>query len=141
MKTLRFTRPHSLSTLHDELVEAIPALAPLDPPDPLAPEAREPVISVEQDYEDAPPGHGDRAATPIENGIRLTVPDDADEEAIRAVVDAHHPAPRPPEKSPAERVADVLRDEAASPAVDAAGLEAKVNRVAALIAEVLDPSA
>lgn len=77
MKRLYFRRPNRLSPLHDELLAAIPALSPV----PNARGELQAVMHVE--------GLGD--------DIWLTVPDDADEAAINAVVQAHNPlAPRPP---------------------------------------------
>ena len=70
MKTLTFTQPHNLSQLHDELL-SIEALKPV----PGASGRNEAVIRVE--------GKDDV--------ITLSVPDDADEGAIQAIIDAHSP--------------------------------------------------
>jgi len=79
MKTLRYTFSNSLTKFHDELCSAVPSLAPKlpDVADPERPDAKEAVIHVE--------GLGDE--------VCLTVPDDADEVAIQAVVDAHDATP------------------------------------------------
>ena len=76
MKTLTFTKANNLSQLMDELLAAIPALAPVTQNAQLVP-----VMQLE--------GQGD--------SIRLTVPDTADETAIGNVVTAHvAQAPPPP---------------------------------------------
>ena len=80
MKRLHFAKPNNLSRLHDELLAAIPTLRPI----PNARGENEPVMAVE--------GRGD--------DIWLTVPDDADEAAIAAIVQAHDAtrvAPRVPD--------------------------------------------
>lgn len=68
---LHYERPNDLSKLHDELLAALPALRPTE---------GGPVLAVE--------GLGD--------DIWLTVPDDADQDAIAAVVAAHDPTPSEP---------------------------------------------
>ena len=73
MKQLHFNRSNNLSGLHDELLLAIPAL-------------RQVVVGVEGRNVALPEnmiveGHDDN--------IWLTVPDDSDEVAIQAIVDAH----------------------------------------------------
>lgn len=72
MKRLHYQIPHNLSVLHDELLAAIPALAPRVS----ATGNREPILGVE----------GDDA------NVWLTVPDDTDEAAISEVVQSHDPA-------------------------------------------------
>ena len=70
MKRLHYAKAHTLNLLHDEIITAIPALAPI--------------------RDDA--GDGTPVMTAVEGkgtDIWLTVPDDADEAAIQAVVDAH----------------------------------------------------
>ena len=80
MKRLHFQIPNNLSLLHDELLAAIPGLGPA--PNTLGildsdteQVELEPVIAVEGDG----------------SNVWLTVPDDADQAAIRAVVLAHDP--------------------------------------------------
>jgi hypothetical protein len=68
MKTLTFVRPHDLGKLHDELLAAGVPLPLVNGCTPVQ-------------------GRGDE--------IMLTVPDDADEQLIAAVVAAHDPAPAP----------------------------------------------
>lgn len=85
MKRLHYTRTNNLSKLHDELLAAIPALRPIPNDDGKLVV----VMRVE--------GRGD--------DIWLTVPDDADETAIAAVVDAHDPTPRPVPPTVEERLA------------------------------------
>ena len=68
MKTLTYTRRHDLGRLHDELLAAGVPLPLLDGCTPVQ-------------------GRGDE--------IILSVPDDADEQAIAAVVAAHDPTPVP----------------------------------------------
>ncbi len=65
--TIKRTKAHKLTLLHDELLAAFPAL-------------RE-TLRVEGPTPDDPP-----------NTIRLTVPDGTDEGAIVAIVQAHNPA-------------------------------------------------
>jgi hypothetical protein len=81
MKTLTFQQPNYLNQLHDELLASLPALRPTRDPSGRTfldgTPALVPVMRVE--------GMGD--------AITLIVPDDADEMAIRAVVQAHVPAP------------------------------------------------
>jgi len=78
-KILHFQRPRHLDKLHGELL-ILPALKPIT-------NAR-----------------GEREAVLLLSGkddnIWLTVPDDADEAAIQAVVDAHDPTPPPPPEPP-----------------------------------------
>ena len=77
MKRLSYAKVNNLSSLHDELLAAMPALRPVLN----ASGDREAVMGVE--------GRG--------ANIWLTVPDTADEAAIAAVVAAHDAlAPRPP---------------------------------------------
>lgn len=78
MKTLTYTRAHNLGQLHDQIMAGVPALAGTyaRPGDG----AQEPKLRAES----------------VGDAIRLTVPDDADEGAIAAVVAAHVPAPPPP---------------------------------------------
>ncbi|HXI15912.1 MAG TPA: hypothetical protein VNM48_06030 [Chloroflexota bacterium] len=74
MKTLTLTKAHDISQLHDELLAAVPTA----------------LVCVRAD------GVCDAVAI-VEsagNEIRLTVPDDADEAAIAAVVKAHVPSVR-----------------------------------------------
>ena len=77
MKTLNFVRTNNLPLLHDELMGAIPALKSIpnsnEEPGPLGLIVLEPGMGVEGRGED----------------IWLTVPDEADEVAITAVVQAH----------------------------------------------------
>jgi len=74
MKRLHFQKANNLDAFHDELLAALPNLRPV--PNPSTERAElEAVIRVE--------GLGD--------DIWLTVPDDADEAAIAAVVQAHDP--------------------------------------------------
>ena len=93
MKTLSFSRAHDLAQLHNELLAAVPALAGTFLRDD---GAEEPKLRVEG----------------IGTTVHLTVPDDADERAIAAVVDAHEPKPAP-ESGP-------TRDERLLAAVDQA---------------------
>lgn len=80
MKRLQFDRPINLGRLHDQLIAQVPALAP----QPGAGGMLQAVMTVE--------GGTDRAI--------LTVPDEADEAAIQAVVDAHDPTPDVPPARP-----------------------------------------
>lgn len=68
---LTFEHPHRLAKLHDELVAAIPELTPVAGLDG----ALEAVWTISGDGQH----------------LELEVPDDVDEQAIRAVVDAHDP--------------------------------------------------
>lgn len=77
MKRLHFQIPNNLSLLHDELLVAIPALAPIRDADGLG----TPVMQVEGD----------------DNNVWLTVPDNADEAALVAVVQAHDPTQQQPD--------------------------------------------
>ena len=72
MKTLIYSRRHRLGKLHDELVAAIPSLAPI--PDG---EFSRAVMTLG--------GDGRLGGTTIE----IVVPDDTDEQAVAAVVAAH----------------------------------------------------
>ena len=69
MKQLRFSIANNLSALHDEILAAVPSTRP--------------VVN----------GQGENVAVMLVqakgNDISLTVPDDVDEAAIQAVVDAH----------------------------------------------------
>lgn len=71
MKRLHFVKPSNLSVLHDELLVAIPALAPVRDAEGIG----TPVMTVEGD----------------ESNVWLTVPDTTDEAAIAAIVQAHDP--------------------------------------------------
>jgi len=71
MKRLHFNRPNNLSLLHDEILQAIPALRPTVN----VSEELEPTIQVEG----------------LEDDVWLSVPDDADEAAIAFVVQTHDP--------------------------------------------------
>lgn len=93
MKTLTYTRPHDLGRLHDELLAAGVPLPLVNGCTPVQ-------------------GRGDE--------IMLTVPDDADEQLIAAVVAAHDPTPAPPPDPDAELKA----------AIEAA--QAKIERTATL---------
>lgn len=90
MQTLTYTKPHVLGTLHDELLALVPGLAPVPGPDGM-------LVAVLALWDDG----GDV--------ITMTVPDDADEPAIAAVV-AAHPAD-PPIISTAQRAATFASDE------------------------------
>ena len=81
MKILKFVRKHDLSQLHDELIAAIPSLAPVFPesPDPDLPAAMIPVIGV----------YGRRST------IWISVPDDTDPEPVASLVAAHTPSTAP----------------------------------------------
>jgi hypothetical protein len=81
MKVLNFTMHNKLSKLHDELLAAIPALRSVQADPILLIEGvamKEPVMIVQ--------GLSGEAS---DCWVRLTVPDDADESAIQAVIDAH----------------------------------------------------
>ena len=71
MKKLTYTLSNDLSQLHDEILAAIPALRPVTVSGALTP-----VMSV----------------IGLNNAVTLFTPDDADEAAIQAVIDAHTPA-------------------------------------------------
>jgi hypothetical protein len=75
-KRLHFNKPNRINKLHDELLAAIAALRGPQQPDG----SRLAVMTVESSGDD----------------IWLTVPDDADETAIQAVIDAHTNAAPPP---------------------------------------------
>ena len=72
MKTLTYTVLNKLDILHDELLAAIPSLGPI----PTAGGGREAIMAL----------HGN------DQEITLWVPDNADEAAIAAVVEAHDPS-------------------------------------------------
>lgn len=84
MRRLHFQRPNDLSKLQDELLAAIPALRP---------KRGEAVMGVE--------GLGDE--------IWLTVPDDADEAAIAAIVEVHDPTPEPAGPTPIEQLNNAIQ--------------------------------
>jgi len=69
MKTLQYSKPNNLSLLHDELLTAIPTLAPIRDAEGIG----TPVMRVEG----------------RDNEIWLTVPDDADEAEIAAIIASH----------------------------------------------------
>jgi hypothetical protein len=87
---LHYVKKNDLSQLHDELIAAIPSLAPTP---------KGPVMAVE--------GLGD--------DIYLTVPDGTDEQAVAAVVDAHVPSPRIVDLAAAFTVGEKLRTTDAQP--------------------------
>ena len=72
MRRLHYPIPNNLSLLHDQLLAAFPSLRPVSNP---------------QGGLEAKMGLEGNAA-----GVWLTVPDDADEAGIEAVVRAHDPA-------------------------------------------------
>lgn len=78
MKRIHFKIPNKLSQLHDEILAAIPALRSVpNPRGDIGPDGniyKEPVMTHVE-------GSGD--------DVWLTVPDTADEVAIRAVINAH----------------------------------------------------
>jgi len=69
MKTLQYSKPNNLGLLHDELLTAIPTLAPIRDAEGIG----TPVMRVEG----------------LDDNIRLTVPDDTNEVAVEAVIAAH----------------------------------------------------
>lgn len=69
MKQLYFSRPNNLSQLHDEIMVAIPSLAPIRDQEGVG----TPVMAIE--------GIGDE--------IMLSVPDDAQDASIESVVRGH----------------------------------------------------
>ena len=69
MKRLHFNQPNNLSLLHDELITAMPDLAPFD----LGDGTQTPIIQLEGDG----------------NDVWVTVPDDSDEGVIGTIVQAH----------------------------------------------------
>jgi len=71
MKRLHFLKSNNLSLLHDELLAAVPALAPIRDAQGL--------------------GTAVMAVEGTETEVWLTVPDTADETTIAAVVTAHDP--------------------------------------------------
>lgn len=80
MRRVRYSRPHHLTKLHDELVAAIPVLAPK----PRKDGALYSPFTLSGDG----------------TNLELQVPDDADTAAITAVVTAHDPTPPPPPPDP-----------------------------------------
>ncbi|HXI17889.1 MAG TPA: hypothetical protein VNM48_16125 [Chloroflexota bacterium] len=84
MKTLTYTQTHDLSQLHEEVLAALPALR-----DTLRVEGPSSGAQVKD-----PDNAGKYVTLPADppDTFRLTVPDDADEAAIAAVVKAHDPA-------------------------------------------------
>lgn len=70
MKNLTFNRPNLLSKLHDELLAAVPSIRPVN---------GTPVMAVSGD----------------DTHVYLTIPDNADNVAVTAVVNAHDPTPPP----------------------------------------------
>ena len=83
MKRLHFVKPNKLSALHDELIAALPSLAPVRDADGMG----TPVMQVEG----------------LDADVWLTVPDDAGEAAIAAVVQAHDGTMSQPDPSAARR--------------------------------------
>lgn len=98
MKTLTFQHASNLSRLHDALLAAIPALRPIPMVNPPFPGALTAAMQVES-----------TATT-----IILTVPDNADEAAIAAVVAAHDPTPDVPPPLPQYGGDDVPLDQIAA---------------------------
>jgi len=81
MKRLHYELKNTLIRLHEELLEAIPALRPIAVASPraiLGDDLRREAVMV--------PVEGDA------DNVWLTVPDDADEAAIERVVAAHKPS-------------------------------------------------
>lgn len=113
MKTLTYTQPHHLSTIHDELIAAVPALAP----------------EVGAD--------GRRVARASVSGdgstLTLRVPDDTDEAAVLAVVEAHDPTPPPPPPDPDAELAAAITAVSTSEIVDPAARAAMDALKAALL--------
>lgn len=90
MKRLHFVKPNNLSSLHDELIAAMPTLRRVA----IDPDGRATALPDNLRVEG------------LNDDIWLTVPDTADEVAIAAVVVAHNPAaPRPPLPLTAEQQA------------------------------------
>lgn len=83
MKTLRYSIPNNLSGLHDELLAALPSMKP-SPTGPIDPQTGRPENVPQMAVE----GIQGTEATAY---VQLTVPDDANEAVIRAVVLAHNP--------------------------------------------------
>lgn len=79
MKKLHYPIPNNLSALHDELLVALPTLAPVKD----AHGTGTPVIQVSGN----------------DKNVWLTVPDDADDAAITAVVNAHDATKTQPDPS------------------------------------------
>jgi hypothetical protein len=79
MKKLTYTLSNDIDKLHDEIIAGVPALAPRTPdtPDPVRPNSKEPVMTVHA----------------LGDVVTLDVPNDADESAIKAVIDAHDGTP------------------------------------------------
>lgn len=135
MKTLTFTAPHDLAQLHDELIAALPALADHDEHQE---EIREPDVVEREEAaegvvgsETVRPGAVRQVVTVREprlrvegtgDAIALAVPDDADEAAIAAVVEAHVPRERTAEPTLNERLAAALQPLLAKPALSGADL-------------------
>jgi len=81
MKRLHYEIKNTLTRLHEELLEAIPALRPIAGASPgaiLGDDLRREAVMV--------PVEGN------EENVWLTVPDDADEAAIARVIAAHKPS-------------------------------------------------
>jgi hypothetical protein len=113
MKRLEYTYPHDLGKLHDELLAAIPPLRPT-----------------------TGPGGIDVAVMLVEGDdthVWLTVPDNANERAIAAVVAAHDPTPLPPGPTQAE-----LFDGVVAQAQQALTKAATVDQIKAVFAGTLD---
>ena len=97
MKRLHFTKANNLGLLHDELLTALPELAPVpDPSGATGPDGKPSLIQV----------------TRVEssgNDIWLTVPDDTDETAIAAVIQAHDETKLQPDarRDRLERIAEL----------------------------------
>lgn len=92
-KTLAYTRPHSLTKLHAELLAAVPSLRPQN---------------------------GAAVMRISGNGTQLVleVPDAADEAQIGGVVTAHDPTPLPVPPAPTFNGDDTPRDQLASAVSD-----------------------
>jgi hypothetical protein len=118
---LHYTLANDLTKLHDELIAAIPSLAPVPMDDPPFPGALRPVMTVE--------GSGDN--------VWLTVPDDTDVAAVDAVIAAHDPTPPAPAPTQAEQVDQIVA--AGKEALAAAPIETDEGRaLAAIFAGALD---
>lgn len=99
MKTLTFdNHPHHLNKLHDELL-TIPSVQPVE-------------VDGERRAVMAVSGDGTK--------LVLQVPDDADETAIRLLVDAHDPTPPAPPVDPDDALADAITAVDTSTIVDPA---------------------
>ncbi len=86
MKRVIFDVPHDLNRLHEELLAAVPGLAP-KPCTVRGRTAQEAVFYIGEDSD---------------GRVELTVPDDADMAAIDAVVAAHDPTPVVKAKAPTQ---------------------------------------